>query len=51
MWLGRGRDGWRIFEGGTGRTLPVSCCEEDDDDDICLKGKVINKQLLEMEDK
>ena len=25
-----GRDGRRIFEGRTGSTLPVPCCEDDD---------------------
>ena len=28
-----GRDGWRIFEGGIGSTLPMACCEDDDDDE------------------
>ena len=26
------QDGWRIFERGTGSTLPMPCCEDDDDD-------------------
>ena len=25
-------DGWRVFEDGTGCTLPTSCCEDDDGD-------------------
>ena len=33
MWVDPGRYGWRIFEGGTGSTLPMPCCEDDDDDD------------------
>ena len=34
IWVDPGRDGWRIFEGGTGSTLPTSCREDDDEDDI-----------------
>ena len=30
VWVDPGRDGWRIFEGGTGSTLPMPCCENDD---------------------
>ena len=33
------RDGWRIFEGGTGSTLPMACCEDDDDDDDDVSNK------------
>ena len=32
MWVDPRRDDWRIFEGGTGSTLPMPCCEDDDDD-------------------
>ena len=27
------RDGWRLFEGGTGSTLSLPCCEDNDGDD------------------
>ena len=27
VWVDAGRDGWRIFEGGTGSTLPMLYCE------------------------
>ena len=32
MWVEPSRIGWSIFEGGTGTTLPMSCCVDDDDD-------------------
>ena len=33
VWEDPGRDGWKIFEGGTAGTLPMLCCEDDNDDD------------------
>ena len=27
-----GKDGWRVFEGGTGTTLPMPSSQDDDDD-------------------
>ena len=35
-----GRDGRRIFEGGTGSTLPMPCCEDDD-----LSQSDVNKMI------
>ena len=32
MWVDAGRDSWRIFEGDTGSTLPMSFCDGHDDD-------------------
>ena len=37
VWVDPGRDGWRIFEGRRGSTLPVPCCEDDDDDLMEMK--------------
>ena len=31
VWVNPGRDGWRIFEGGTGSTLPMPCCKGNDE--------------------
>ena len=33
MWVYPGRDGWRMFKGGTESTLAMPCCGDDDDDD------------------
>ena len=48
MWVDPGRDSERMFEGGTGSTLPMPCCQDDDDDDI-LKTTVkykLSKHLM-----
>ena len=33
VWVDPGRDGWRVFEGGTASTLSVPSCGDDDDGD------------------
>ena len=40
-WIDPGRDDWRIFEGGTGSTLPMPCCEDDDDDEVRFCSAII----------
>ena len=38
MWVDPGRDGWRIFEGGTGSAFPKPLCEDNDDDaELCVQ--------------
>ena len=34
VWVDPGTDGWKIFEGEAGSTLPMPCCEGDDDETI-----------------
>ena len=33
VWVDPGRDGWKIFEDGTGNTLPMPCREDDEEED------------------
>ena len=42
MWVHKGKDIWRIFEGGTCSTLAMPYCEDDDERGtgrLCTKGE------------
>ena len=47
VWIDPGRDGWRIFEDGTGSTSLMPCCEADGNgDDSYLRMTKENNRVL-----